>query len=321
MSRTFDAQLEEAFRAADVDRDKIKVFKRLARQDPAAAAEAVCEGIPLLMERSRNRASEAFGVDIAATDWKDQFKQKPHTIVEAGLLLMMANDYLVCSWCKTKLDAYAADKALSNEERAEKVCEVGVEALRATEAVLQHNLQEIVAAASEDAEAEAYAKNALALRLVGGLATRISVRRNKSLEKALDDLRERNKPARREQFEILLRELYVRAPKIWAEHHVTDWQLQVTRNAVVKEIAPRRSPQTEEVELAAFAEREALLKKAREAALTPREYELFGLVVSDPERFLRNGKLNHSEAAREMGVAVGTIKSLWSRTRKTLKVS
>ena len=75
------------------------------------------------------------------------------------------------------------------------------------------------------------------------------------------------------------------------------------------------------VDLAAFAERERLLKKAREAALTPREYELFGLVVSDPKRFLRDGKLNHNEAAREMGVAVGTIKSLWSRTRKTLRAS
>jgi DNA-directed RNA polymerase specialized sigma24 family protein len=45
------------------------------------------------------------------------------------------------------------------------------------------------------------------------------------------------------------------------------------------------------------------------------------LVVSDPKRFLRNGKLNHNEAAQEMGVAVGTIKSLWSRTRKTLTAS
>ena len=57
---------------------------------------------------------------------------------------MMANDYVVYSWCKTKLDEYVADKALSNEERAVNVCEAGVEALRGLEAVLQHNLQELV---------------------------------------------------------------------------------------------------------------------------------------------------------------------------------
>ena len=54
---------------------------------------------------------------------------------------MAANNYLVCSWCQTKLDAYAADGSLSDEERAAKVCEVGVEALRGLEAVLLHNLQ------------------------------------------------------------------------------------------------------------------------------------------------------------------------------------
>ena len=66
------------------------------------------------------------------------------------------------------------------------------------------------------------------------------------------------------------------------------------------------------------AEREALLRRAREAGLPPREYELFRLVMGDQRRFLRNGKLNHREAAQEMHVAVGTIKSLWSRIKKTL---
>ena len=35
MSGPFQAQLEEAFQAAAADRDKTKVFKDLARQDPA----------------------------------------------------------------------------------------------------------------------------------------------------------------------------------------------------------------------------------------------------------------------------------------------
>lgn len=77
------------------------------------------------------------------------------------------------------------------------------------------------------------------------------------------------------------------------------------------------SRENEVADLAAFANREQMLKRGREAGLPPREYELFCLVMGDTERFLRNGRLNHGEAAREMGLAVGTIKSLWSRVRKT----
>lgn len=74
----------------------------------------------------------------------------------------------------------------------------------------------------------------------------------------------------------------------------------------------------QETELALFADREKLLKRGKDAGLSPREYQLFALVTGDPERFLSNGKLDHSEAAQAMGVAVGTTKSLWSRTKKKI---
>jgi hypothetical protein len=168
-------------------------------------------------------------------------------------------------------------------------------------------------------EAARFAKDALATQLAGRLATRISVRTNKPLAKGLDDIREHNKPVRRERFEALLRELYALAPGDWMNHHVTDWQLEATRGAVVKKIERRQTPRAEEVELATFAEWEDLLKRARDAGLIPREYELFSLVLGDPKRFLRrSGGLNCDEAARELGVAGGTIKSLWSRIRETL---
>lgn len=73
-----------------------------------------------------------------------------------------------------------------------------------------------------------------------------------------------------------------------------------------------------DVELAAWADREKLLRRGREAGLTPREYELFELFIRDPERYMRNGKLKHAEAAKKLGVATGTVKALWSRVRKTL---
>ena len=129
------------------------------------------------------------------------------------MLLGAANNYLVYSKCQGKLDAYAVDESLSSEERAAKVCEVGVEALRGIEAATQHYFQEVVG--QTEGEAKAYVKNELALRQAGYLVTQISLTKNKQLAKALDDLREGKKPANRERFETLLRELYVRAPEHW----------------------------------------------------------------------------------------------------------
>jgi hypothetical protein len=316
MQDKLDAKLQASFETAKADRNGIEAFKKVAKRNPAAAAANVSKGIPLAMQRVHTQARELYGVDIAREGWKEQFKQKQHSDVEAGLLLMTANNYLVYSRCQAKLDAYAADKSLSDEERAAKICEVGVEALRGQEAVLLHNLQEEQYRTS--GEAARFVNDTLATRLAGQLATRISVRKNKSLAKGLDEIREHNKPARREQFEALLRELYALAPESWADHHVTDWQLEETRSAVVHKIERRQTPRVQEVELATFAARDALLKRGRDAGLPPREYELFRLALGDPKRFLRNGKLNYSEAACELGVAIGTIKSLWSRIRKTL---
>lgn len=67
-----------------------------------------------------------------------------------------------------------------------------------------------------------------------------------------------------------------------------------------------------EMELAAFADREKLLKKAMDAGLPPREFELFKLRVVETPR------MTLPEAARHMGIAEGTAKSLWSRIKRTL---
>jgi len=182
------------------------------------------------MQRVRTQAREAHGVDIVREGWKEQFKQKQHTEIEAGLLLLAANHYLVLLRCQRKLDAYAADVSLSNKERAVKVCEVGVEALRGIEQAYLHNLQELQYQTS--GEAEKFVKDELAWRLAGDLATQISTGVNKRLARALDGVREHNKPAR-ERFETLLRELYALAPEAWSDHHVIDWQLKTTRSAVL----------------------------------------------------------------------------------------
>jgi hypothetical protein len=320
MAEYFDTRLYDAFLAAAADRDKIKVFKNQARQHPAEAAAAVCSGVPLMIQQKREQAKTLYSVDLADQEWKQQAKQRHLNFVDGVLLLMSANTYLVLTVCQGKLDAYEKDSSLPREEWATKVCQAGIEYLEATEAILLHALTEISSWAQTvggSGEVEV-AKDAVAQRLAGHLATRTSPTINKRLAKALDAIRNYNKPSGRARLEALLGELYVEAPEVWRKYAQTDWQLRATRSEAAKNIEQRDKPQAVEFELPTPATREALLKRGREAGLPPREYELFALVMGDPERFLRNGKLNHREAAQEMDVAVGTIKSLWSRIKKTL---
>jgi DNA-binding CsgD family transcriptional regulator len=67
-----------------------------------------------------------------------------------------------------------------------------------------------------------------------------------------------------------------------------------------------------EHELATFAEREALLRLGRKAGLPPREMQLLELFTSNPG-------ISNPEAARELKIAVGTVKSLKHRIKRTLE--
>jgi hypothetical protein len=320
MAEYFDTRLYDAFLAAAADRDKIKVFKNQARQHPAEAAAAVCSGVPLMIQQKREQANTLYSVDLADQEWKQRAKQKHLNFVDGVLLLMSANTYLVLTVCQGKLEAYEKDTSLPKEEWATQVCLAGIEYLEATEAILLHALTEmhVWAQSAGDSAATELAQDAAAMRLAGHLATRTSPRKNKRLAKALDEIRDYNKPTGRARLEALLRELYVEAPEVWGKHSRTDWQMRATRTEAAKKLERHHKPPLQEIELANFFEREALLKRGRETGLPPREYELLRLVMRDPKRFFRNDKLDHREVAREMDLAVGTIKSLWSRIRKAL---
>jgi DNA-binding CsgD family transcriptional regulator len=324
MGEEFNAPLEDAFRAADAARNKVEIFKKeerilrsLAREWPVGTAAWVVrdlyEALSRMMKLNRKRAAELYGTDIADPDWPRGFQKID--VLEAGKLLMLANMHLAYEECLRRLDACIRETALSEEELIVKACEVCVEALRAPDAVLLHNLHELHLHVSRNAPQEVvrFVRDAEAQQLASHLATRISITINRRLAKALDDIREHNKPARRERFESLLKELYALAPEAWSDHHVNDWQLETTRSVVLKMIEQPQTPHVEEAELAMFAhdEREALLKRGRDAGLPPSEYELLKVLAANP-------KIPNREAADKLGKSVGTVKKLKHNIKKTL---
>jgi hypothetical protein len=270
------------------------------------------------MEQNRARAAQLCEVDITDPDWsRDPVWQKKAAsldFLDLSMVYQIGNNYLVFERCQEEIAGFDSDASLSEEDRAAKICEAVVNVLEDLAAVWLHELTELRAwvcsSDGEDSKAAKLAKDEEARRLAGYLATKISLGRNLRAAKALDEIRERNKPASRERFEALLRELYVEAPPVWAERSSTDWQLRETRSATLKKIEGRdRQGPSVETELAAFAEREALLRKARDPNLTPRENELFRF-------FIENPSATNADAARALNIKEGTVKSLKARIKK-----
>jgi hypothetical protein len=308
MRRDLDTSLREAFAAADADRRQIQEYEKQARDDPVGTALAVFRGIPDLMEQKRVRAAEVYGVDIADKESIKTFE--PDGLEEASSFLMEANTYLALAEYQVTLDAYAADDSLSREELATKVCQVGLEALQTTAAIYLHNLHElrVVAISKGSNEAVRLATDEEARRLAGHLATRISLRRNRRLAKALSS----NKPDDVGQFQVLLRELYTQSPQVWEEHHRTDWRLRNTRSAVARRMEGRTTTPSEAQQLTSFAEREELLKRARKAGLTPQELAVFKLFIENPDIKYREVAYNLGISVQQVGVVKHRIKGALS---------
>lgn len=316
MQDDFESGLRAGFEDADKAREGAKFVKGLVDKAPEALAGKIVAAFPREMEELREQAASEWGVDIADLDNPRDVEIDFCNPSELFLLLLAANRYRVCAELLRRLDAHAADPSLSRDGLITRVCEAGLKAMKAFEAAKLHTLREIRIWFEKNGTKAAarYAADTETRYLAGHLATGISMR-NKRLARALDDLRERKKPAPRERFEVLLWELYVLAPGAWDEHHRTDWLLHATRSAVVKRIEQRllgkEAAPPEEIELATFAEREAALKKGREAGLAPREYEIFKL-------FLENPKIKYREVAERLGISVGTVGKTKARIGEAL---
>jgi DNA-binding CsgD family transcriptional regulator len=78
----------------------------------------------------------------------------------------------------------------------------------------------------------------------------------------------------------------------------------------------RQKKESPEYEFAAFAEREreALLRRGREVGLPPREYQYLKLWTQNP-------RISYSEAARELKISKGAVKTLKHRVMNSLRVS
>ena len=291
----FEARVRDTHKRLRRYEDTLKEFEAHFRERPHGAAQALLLSLPEWLEVWRKYGSSRFGVDLEDREQRKKLRWSK---------LDDAWDYTLLA---IKYDAY--DKALlymlficTTGERGERlarlVCAAFLLALREIAGMIAATIEAFQKAVPHLAN-----ETGLAEFLTGYLATHISMETNLRLRAGIDERREEGE----RRFARLLRELPAEASAAYAERLPAWGDLMDLRTEVARRLEKReaQSDKKELTELAAFADRETLLKLAKGARLSAQELEVFELCTANPG-------VSYREIAERLGMKstsqVGVVK-------------
>jgi hypothetical protein len=291
----FEARVRDTHKRLRRYEDTLKEFEAHFRERPQGAAQALLLSLPEQLEVWRKYGSSRFGVDLEDREQRKKLRWSK---------LDDAWDYTLLA---IKYDAY--DKALmymlfisTTGERGERlarlVCAAFLLALREIPGMISATIE-----AYQKAVPHLANEAGVAEFLTGYVATHISMETNLRLRAGIDERREEGES----RFARLLKELpaealaaYEERPRAWGD--LMDLRTEVARRLEKQEA---QSNKKELTELAAFADRETLLKLAKGARLSAQELEVFELCTSNPG-------ISYREIAGRLGMKstsqVGVVK-------------
>ena len=156
-------------------------------------------------------------------------------------------------------------------------------------------------------------KQALVEQFTANFVVHTSLHTNKRLWKVIDELKEQDET----HFERLVKEASLEILAVWREKREA-WKgkyfqqsdLMEMRTEIARRLEKKIVP-PQEVELVAFADKEKLLKRAKDVGLTAREHEVFKL-------FTENPGIKYREVANKLGISVSAVGKIKSRIKKAL---
>jgi hypothetical protein len=291
----FEARVRDTHKRLRRYEDTLKEFEAHFRERPQGAAQALLLSLPAQLELWRKYGLSRFGVDLEDREQRKKLRWSK---------LNDAWDYTLLA---IKYDAY--DKALSymlficttgerGERLARLVCAAFLLALREIAGMIAATIE-----AYQKAVPHLANEAGVAEFLTGYLATHMSMETNLRLRAGIDERREEGE----RRFARLLKELpaealaaYEERPRAWGD--LMDLRTEVARRLEKREA---QSDKKELTELAAFADRETLLKLAKGARLSAQELDVFELCTSNPG-------ISYREIAERLGMKstsqVGVVK-------------
>jgi hypothetical protein len=266
----FEARVRDTHKRLRRYENDLRELEAYFDERPRGAAQALLLSLPDHLEVWRNYAWSRFEVDL-----EDREQRR-------NLYLTTLTDAVEYTLLAIKYDAF--DDALSRMIAARETGERGERLARLVCAAYLSAWREIpgMMAAAIEAFQKAVPRLAnetgLTEYLTGHLATHTSMQKNRRLRAGIDERREGDESL----FVRLLKELPGEALPIYQERPPAWGDLMDLRSEVVRKLEKRIVPPREQEvrELAAFADREQLMKCAKAWRLSPQELEFYALFVT-----------------------------------------
>ena len=286
-----EARIRDAHKQMRQYSDTLKGFESHFKERPRGAAEALWLVLPVHLEVWRQHALSRFGVDLE--DHEQRQKRRWTHVVDAFEYTLLAIKYDAFDSALLYMTRFY-EEGERGERLARLVCASYLLALRNTPGMMAATIETFQRAVPHLAN-----ETGLAGFLAGYLVTHTSLHANPRLRHGIDELRQEGET----RFARLLKELPAEALAAYKERQpawgdLMDLRLEVVRRLEKKNAAP------DMLELAAFADRETLLKRAKAARLSLQELEVFELITKNP-------RLKYREIADKLGIStsqVGVIK-------------
>lgn len=299
----FEAVLREQHKLARQFDDHLKDNAEYFKQNLPDLTRHLLHAMPQQMDAWREEALKKYAYDLEQHRWISSPEESLKSVKNAQALIALANHYDTYRLVM-KLWEMFVEIGLSGERLQRAVCQSVIEAYRQRPGLAANRIEALEAAMPN------FPKGlAVSVYLTAHAAVHTSLHKNLRLRAVIDERRTDGES----RFSRLLKEL---PAEVFAAYQarVAGWgDLMDVRTEAARRLEKTKpQPNVQDTqELATFAARETAIKKARLAGLTSREHELFRFLLENP------GAKN-AEAARVLGVAEGTVRSLKSRIKKAL---
>ena len=268
----FEARVRDTHKRLRRYEDSLKEFEAYFRERPQGAAQALLLSVPVQLEVQRKYALSRFGVDLKDREQRKRLRWT--NLADAWEYTLLAYKYDVTdnAWSLMMLAHTTGERG---ERLARLVCAAYLLAWKRMPGMIAATIEAFQKAVPHLAN-----EAGLAEFLTGYLATHISMETNLRLRAGIDERREEGE----RRFARLLRELPAEASAAYAERLPAWGDLMDLRTEVARRLEKReaQSDKKELTELAAFADRETLLKLAKGARLSAQELEVFELCTANP---------------------------------------
>jgi DNA-binding CsgD family transcriptional regulator len=275
------------------------------RENLAETTRHLLIAVPQQMDAWREEAVRKYGYDPERGELGTSLDQSVKSAEDAQGLVALLNHYNTYRLV-IKLWKWWVQSGLSGERLQMAVCQSVIEAYRQRPGFAAKGIEALEAGMPGFPQGLA-----LSVYLTTHVAVHTSLRKNRRLRDSIDELRTDDES----RFSRLLKELPAEVLAAYHEREAGWGDLMDVRTEVVRRLE-KVEARPEVQDLVAFAqrEREAVLKRGREAGLPPREYELLKLLVDKPNTSSR-------EAGEALNITPGAVRALKSRIYRTLGVA